>query len=72
VCVMRGDALVKAIPIVVGVLLRFGLAVELGGTTGYFAAVSNRGPMAPVKALAHPEIRGECVVDAELNGASVQ
>ena len=69
---MGGDALVKAVTVIVSVLLRFGFAVELGGAARHFAAVSNGGPVAPVKALAHSEIRRESVIQAELDGASVQ
>ena len=52
---MGGNALVKTIPVVVSILLRFGLAIEFSDAAAYFTAVSDGGPVAPVKAFAHSQ-----------------
>src|SRR6476660_177426 len=69
---MRGNALVKTIPVIGGVLLWLGFAIELSVAASHFAAVSNRGTVAPVKAFTHPEIGIECVIHAELYSSRVQ
>ena len=70
--VLRGNTLVKAIAVIVGVLLWLGLPVELSDAACDFAAVSDGRPVTPVKAFAHPEFRVESVIHAELDGSSVQ
>ena len=58
------DALVEAVAVVVGVLLGFGLAVELGGAPLDPAAIPDRRTVVVEAAHAQPGIRREIVVEA--------
>src|SRR5262252_527388 len=71
-CMVGSDALIETVAVVRSVFFRRGFAAELGVAACDLAAVPDRRPVAPVEAFAHSEIGVECVVYAELDGASIQ
>src|SRR5882762_10011920 len=70
--VVSGDALIEAVAVVGGILLRRGLTIELSGATRDFTTVPDGRSMAPIETFTHSELRRKCVVNAELDGASIQ